>query len=113
MSTEKSTRRTPDLKDKPVEFFLTKEMNMSSLLEEGYQRKEITQLFTELSADGFGNFDKGSLGRGNSAKFVCFDGFPIKYTIKMQVRRLRNDYIGKPQVVVEEPKVSMLVAPAC
>lgn len=102
----KQTRRSPDLKDKTIEFSLTKEMRLADLVEKGYQRKEVEALFQTMQENGLGVYEKGRLGRGCSGKFICNDGFPEKCTIVMQVRRLRQNYIGKPQVeVANEPSV--------
>lgn len=105
---EARTRRSPDLKDKVIEFNLSKEMRLADLVEAGYQRREVEALFVALEEAGMGVFEAGRLGRGCSAKFTCNDGFPQKYTITMQVRRLRQDYIGKP-VVEEKPAESVIM----
>ena len=104
---ETKTRKSPDLKDKVVVFTLTKEMRLADLAQSkknpnGYQRKEVELLFTKLAEEGVGVYEKGHLGRGCSAKFVCGDTFPETYTITTQVRRLRNDYTGKPAAAKPE-----------
>ena len=100
--TETKTRKVPDMKDKPVVFMLSQEMRLADLVgnkdREGYQRSEVEQLFAELEGMGLGHREAGSLGRGNSAKFVCTaEEIPESHTITVQVRRLRANYFGKPE----------------
>lgn len=97
-------RKSPDLKDKKLIFKLQKEIRLADLVKkDGYQRTEVEALFAELEANGLGEYIPGSLGRGKSAKFVCNDGFPENYEITVQVRRLRKEYAGKPQIVEAAP----------
>lgn len=98
---EHTTRKSPDIKFKLVQFTLTKEMRLADLVSEGYQRKEVEQLFVELQDSGLGIFQKGKLGRGQSGKFIGNDDLAGTIIIKTQVRRLRNNYFGKPIQVAE------------
>ncbi len=106
---EVKTRKSPDLKAKVVEFTLDKEMRLADLVQKGYQRKEVEYLFASMEAEELGIYEAGRLGRGCSAKFTCNDGFPEKYTITVQVRRLRQEYQGKSVAVVVAPVESVIM----
>jgi len=109
---EVKTRRSPDQKAKVVEFTITKEMRLADLVKDGYQRKEVEHLFTVMEAEGIGEYQAGHLGRGCSAKFICGENFPEKYTITVQVRRLRQDYTGKPAPVAAPVEASVIMPAA-
>ena len=106
---EVKARKSPDLKAKVIEFTLAKEMRLADVVAVGYQRKEVEYLFAAMEADGLGVYEAGRLGRGCSARFICNDGFPEKYTITVQVRRLRTEYVGKPVVVVAPVEASVIM----
>lgn len=108
---EAKTRKSPELKNKVVEFAITKVMRLADLVDAGYQRKEVEHLFAAMENDGLGVYELGHLGRGCSAKFICGETFPESYTITVQVRRLRQNYTGKP-APIEAPAENSVIMPA-
>ena len=95
------------IKSKVVVFELTDKMSLPVLVGKGYQRTEVEALFEELEKAGYGLYSRGRRGRTGAATFEAFyDGFsprmPVTFTMTFKVKRLHNNYAGKPAVIQTE-----------
>lgn len=94
---------TKILKDKVVEFPLSREMKLPDLTKKGYQRHEVVALFEELAKNGMGIYTGGSRGKGNCAFFEFWQDHPETYSMTFKVEKLHSDYAGKPLKMTPEP----------
>ena len=87
-----------NIKNKVVEFKLAPVMKMPDMVKIGYQRAEVTALFTELQQKSFGLFVPGSRGKANCAYFEFFVDLPSEtYSMSFAVQKLHSNYMGKPK----------------
>ena len=106
----KKPRKQSALKDKVVVFTLSRPvMRMPDMRVVGYQRKEIEALFVALAAAGHGEHVAGTQGKGHEAKFIASETMPDTLTLTFQVRKLHNDYVGKPGTPVMETAAEPVV----
>lgn len=75
----------------------SKEITTPLMLARGYEKKRILELFERLQEEGFGDFDRGTQGRGNVAKFIPNDICPTEYTMDFVLKKR-----GRPKKLLEE-----------
>jgi hypothetical protein len=84
------------MKTKSIRFDLSETMLLKDMVEYGYQRNEIIKLFEELESLQYGEFFRGSKGRGNPTKFICNNKAPTSYMLNVDVKKLHLNYAGLP-----------------
>ena len=76
-------------KNKTIDFELSKEMTMPSMVGKGYRRKEVISLFEKLEELQYGEYVKGKRG-GSPTKFISNDDCPASFTMIFKVFRFRK-----------------------
>jgi hypothetical protein len=94
---------TSTLKAKVVNFAVADTMRMPDMVKAGYQREEVTALFTELHAKGLGLYTPGARGKGKAATFSFLGDLPEGgvYQMTFMVEKLHTQYAGKPGGVAD------------
>jgi len=87
--------------DNSVEFDLrlptnSKKLEVPLMQARGYEKPKVIRLFQKLQEDCYGEFFRGSRGRGNVGYFVPNDKCPEIYTMVFVTKKR-----GRPKVTLE------------